>query len=378
MIYLVMFCLSSILIHFAEVSQKKRQSKLVYCFLVIISLLLSAAMAGVRDETVGSDVLGYGRGTFLSSIKYHSLSDFIAKTDLENGYCAINYIVSRFTDNPHWFYFIIALLMNIFVFWGVYRYKKAHSNFRIALAMFVYYTVFYNQSLNILRQSLAIAIILFAVNFMFEKKYVKYIILCFCAMLFHTSAIICVCFLPIYILISKYPNMKSCVFVVVGGILVVVFYNEISKYLMGKGIFPEKYERYMGSGEDFAFKWDSMIVRSPIILLGIIGYKKLSLSDKNNLFFLMMMILEVVFMQLEVFFVFAARINIYVMAFRVFYMVNITGMLISEKSTYTNAKMNAMLLDGFVMLYSVVIWWYSIIIQNNNCTFPYTSAILGI
>lgn len=374
-----MFFLSSILIYWAELSEKKRQSKVVYCFFVIISLLLSAAMAGVRDETVGTDVLVYGKDTFLVSAKYHTLSDFLARIDLESGYCAINYFVSRLTNNPQWFYFIIALIMNIFVFWGLYRYKKNNRNFSLALAMFVYYTVFFNQNLNILRQSTAIAIIIFATSYLLEKKYIQYILICLFAMLFHTSAIICVMFLPIYILVNKYPTLKSCILIMLASIVVVVFYNEISTHLIDAGIFPEKYENYFGEKESFAFKWDSLIVRSPVILIGIVNYKKLYSINKNNLFFLLMMIMEIIFMQLEVFFVFAARINIYVMIFRVYLLVNIAQLSQSNmKSINPQMATNAMMFNGFVLLYSVVIWWYSVIIQNNNCTYPYTSAILGI
>ncbi len=372
MLYLLVFAASCLLINCAEVSERRTKNKPAYWFLVGISLLLTAAMAGLRDYTVGADVLTYGNGTFYAALRNHSLISCLDRIDLEDGYVAINYFISRFTDNLHWFYFIIALLMNIFVFAALHRYKKNNA-FSEALGMFIYYCTFYNQSLNILRQSLAVAIFFLAISYMFEKKYIKYTILCIAAALFHISAIICILFLPIYVLIKKYPTLKMSILIIAGSATVVAMYAVISEWMIDKGIFPEKYIRYIGDQREFAFKWDSLIVRLPILLFGKYTFKQFKKTNYINIFLTLMIILEIVFMQLAVFVEYASRISIYVMAFRAFLLVNMILTTYKENKNHIDY--------GFaliVILYVIVVWFCSVIIQNNNFTYPYTSAILGI
>lgn len=372
MLYLIIFSVSCFLINCAERSIKKYGNKWLYGVLVAVAILLTAAMAGFRDYTIGSDVLAYGNSTFFISAHYNELDNCINGIALESGYVTLNYVISRFTNDPHWFYFFIALLMNLFIIVALHKYK-GNNKFSEALGMFIYYCTFYNQSLNAMRQSLAVAVLFLAVVYMFSEKYIKSMILCLAATLFHTSAVIFVLFIPIYILIKKYPTLKMCILIIAGSIIIVSMYSTISQWLIDKGIFPEKYDRYMVSQNEYTFKWDSLVVRAPIIILALINFKKFKEANKINVFLLLMLVCEIVFMQLAVFVEYASRINIYIMIFRVFLFYN----LISA-SYESNEKSKGYLMEAIIIVYIIVVWGYSVIILDNDGTYPYTSSILGI
>ena len=102
------------------------------------------------------------------------------------------------------FLFILQFILSTFVFKIAYDESKEDKG-TFWLYIFAYLVFWYNTSFNIIRQSLAIAILLYAFRFLMKEKYKKYYLFVFLAFLFHSSSIICI-FLP---LLKKLSTSKK-------------------------------------------------------------------------------------------------------------------------------------------------------------------------
>ena len=147
-------------------------------------------MAGVRDYSVGADVLLYGNGWFERAVQFDSLSNYLSKANeygVGVGYAFINFIISRFTNNTHVFYFLYELLQLTILYYVLKRYKDKIS---ITFAFAIYYFCYFNLSLNLLRQIMALLLVLYSYRYVEDKKIIKFIVTIFIATLVHSSAIV--------------------------------------------------------------------------------------------------------------------------------------------------------------------------------------------
>lgn len=95
-------------------------------------------------------------------------------------------IVHEFTDNYHIFFFFPALFNSIAI---IKFYKKYSTN--AAFTLLVFYSIgTYVMYIAAMKQSIAIGILLIALPYAMDKKYVKFYLLVFAAMLFHTHAFV--------------------------------------------------------------------------------------------------------------------------------------------------------------------------------------------
>ena len=150
-----------------------------------VSFLLLTFIAACRAPEVGRDTALFldvfqklhGRG-FLDTLTFSSW--------VEPGFRVLCFVISRFTANGQWLIAITALLINGSVSLFIYRHaKNIYLAFYLYLAMMLY--PFY---LNIMRQALAIAILLFAWDFLKRRCYWRYTLVVLLAACFHVSALL--------------------------------------------------------------------------------------------------------------------------------------------------------------------------------------------
>jgi hypothetical protein len=225
MIYIVIGFLFFFNIFIFE-NNNRRSAHNVYWFECVTLILL----AGLRNS-VGGDTIGYmmfwdGLPTFTELSNFN----FILAEYQPLWYC-INalskYIDSDFTT----FQIIHAAFVNISVFIFIKRYS--YSRFTAILAYYLISFLYFN--CEILRESLAISVFLFAVPSLKDKKWIKYYLLCLIAFLFHSSAII-LFFLPfVRFIYGKKISLKK---VVLSVIILNIILNPYSVNLVATNIFP--------------------------------------------------------------------------------------------------------------------------------------------
>ncbi len=241
--YILTFISSAALLY---VSGKYKRNKYFSAILVIIALLIPSILAGLRDYSIGYDVTLYGNYWFEKACSYGSMIGYLNKAreySMGIGYAAVNFLSSRISKDPHVFYFNYELLHMVLLYFGLRPFKDKIS---IPFAFLVYYFMWYNLSLNILRQSMALIIVFFSYQFVANKKPVFFAICIFIAMTFHNTAIIGVILYAVsFSLQSRVAKLFRLLIVAASGV-VILFYKQVFELLASMSIFSSnRYGHYM-------------------------------------------------------------------------------------------------------------------------------------
>lgn len=245
--YIITFVISLLLLHISEKAQKKSIKRIF----VAMALLLPSCLAGIRDFTIGWDVLLYGKGWFERACEYNSLIIFLDKANEYSvgiGYAFINYCVSRVTHNFHVFLFVYQLIQLCIVYYTVKPLKKEIS---LTFAFFVYFFSYYNLSLNILRQIMAIMIVFFGYRFILNHKPIKFVLTIIVAYTFHNTAIVGLVLYPInWALNNKLLKKLSKTLIVVGSVSAAIAYQVLLDVFAKFGLLQiERYSHYASDTE---------------------------------------------------------------------------------------------------------------------------------
>ena len=150
------------------------------------------------------------------------LNVFLAENSLlDLGGCPLFYfyqsLVHEFTDDYHFFFLFPALLSNIAIVKLIKRYSVSP-----AFSLLIFFSVgTYVMYIAAMKQSMAMAVLLFALPYALDRKYVQYYLLVILAMLFHTHAFV---FLAVPFFMGK-PWGKITWILLAAVILAMLTYN---------------------------------------------------------------------------------------------------------------------------------------------------------
>lgn len=240
------------------------------------SLLFGAAvlgpviLAGARDYTVGTDITTYGNYIFNAACDVDDLFRFLRRSrEIEPMYKALAWAVSRFTNNPHWFYLVTALLICGCTMCGLFYYRRWCS---VTLGWACFLFLFYGDTLNTMRQCLALALVFCAFPLFLEKKYLWFALLQGAAVLFHVTGLLALALPVLYILLEMLPPRWIQFFFIVGCMGVILLYSPLLGVVLRWGFLPAKFSRYMADGVAFAL--NPTILRLPFLLPVLFYYDR--------------------------------------------------------------------------------------------------------
>lgn len=185
MIYLIILSIL-LLCSFLEVKNlfNKNSTSSNWAYYSIMILLIG--LAGLRYR-VGGDTLAYIKYfESLPSLGDLNEVDFL-KAEFNPLWYLFNGIIKYVYDDFIFFQISHAVILNYVIFSFFNKYSKEHR-FTLVLFYFVFYFLYFN--MEILRESLAIAVFLCGLHFMLEKRWFKYYSLVIICLMIHTSAII--------------------------------------------------------------------------------------------------------------------------------------------------------------------------------------------
>lgn len=189
---------------------------------IIIAFGLLTIISALRKYTVGIDMnlLYAPRYNLISSVGWNELW----KINLESGYLIFCKILTYISNDVQLLIIVSSLI--VIPAYGYFIYKNS-SNVLISTILFLLLNSFF-MSMNIVRQEIAIAILIFGYQFLIKNKNISFIISVILASLFHQSAILCVLLLPI----SKMKFTKKKFFIsIVILILTIIFYDKIIEFV---------------------------------------------------------------------------------------------------------------------------------------------------
>lgn len=210
--------------------------------LCLIWLLQFGLIAALRADTIGTDLPTYKEGFF----EFVAGSDRLTSRTWEVGYVLINKLVMFVSGNFNMLMVLCTLITLGFVVYNIYQISPGPC-----FGLFLYISLgYYYASFNMLRQSLAIAISLFAYKYLLKRVFVKYMIIILFASIFHYSALILI---PLYFIVKININSKSLVILIplwlislFGAMKLIYFFEPFmgkyvsyltnSTYMQGRGI----------------------------------------------------------------------------------------------------------------------------------------------
>lgn len=369
-IYLFSFGISCLFIFLAQKNFDKNR-KILGVLASIIAILIPTILAGLRDISVGYDIKLYGLNQFQLAVNSTSFSNFLNVCDTDFGYALINYIVSRFTDNINIFLFTINFIIVVLIYLSAYHNR---NKVPMWMYMFVFYMMIYNITLNILRQSIAVAIIIYSLKYAEEKKLIKFIVGVIIAMLFHSTAIIA---LPIYFIFMVEGSKRINIYrLIILGILVIFILNffNIIEGAVNIGLISAKFLSYVDVYSENAtdFGYIDGVTRIIFLLICLFTYKEKIKYNERNKTYIFLLIIDFILMQLTSISGSAQRLAYYY-GFPTL-LIMIPQMSIGFKKRAGNTE-----LVTFCVLSILIAYWYlKFIYQDFGSTYPYTSNILGI
>lgn len=188
-IYLVSFAISILFAYEA----KRAKTRFNFVLLSIISIVVPALLAGLRDISIGIDTKNYYELVWLRSVWSRSFFDYFNKyvisrtVYIEPLFMLLAGIVEKTTGSYPVFLFCIHLIIVGCVYIGAFRLRE-HAD--PIFVLFLFYLLYYNYSLNISRQFMAMAIIFAELKRLEERKYFRYFFVVYIASLFHSMALL--------------------------------------------------------------------------------------------------------------------------------------------------------------------------------------------
>lgn len=343
---------------------------------IFLTFGLFTIMASLRSENVGNDTIVY-ISLFKSILVMDDLTAFVGRYEI--GYLYLNKLLSLIFSNPQ----IILIVTSFFTMFGFATFINKYSKVTW-LSVYLFFTLrFFDTTMNVIRLNIAIVLILFAYDFLRQKKLFNFILIVIAAFLFHRTAIV---FLLAWPITKLKFNYKTVTFIIISSLLLYIGFSSIL-YTMFK-IFPT-YQYYLDSvyldGEIRLASVMNILVGISIILLGVSAkyYKKNNLisnnivkitpnfldeekeaiNDGENM--LLLLIVGVAFTFLSFKFNLLGRVGSYFLVFSIVYLPNSINQL-------KNKKLVAVIIFIVVVLFFAYATCIQIIRPEWNRIYPYT------
>ena len=319
----------------------------IFAFLDIVLMIL---IMGFRAKTVGTDTNIYLDlyNTFARHSFFENISIFNYQ-NLEYGYVMFNTIAGHFL-NQHFFLLIVAIVIYTPIL--IFIIKKSKSPI---LSLFIFLCFgFFNQSFNISRQWIAIGILMISYNYVIKKKFWKFVLLVFCATLFHKTALVFAIIYPLSFI--KYITKNMIIIYSALSSIFILFGSQITDVL--QNIFYAGYE--LDRSGDIGL---SIFIN--IVILLTLMYFKHSFQKNNEDANLLIIIsaLTILFNILGIYMDLFSRVMLY---FKVFYIISIPNMVAS----IINDNTRHLLSISIIVLFSLF-YLYSLFTSTMFDTLPF-------
>ena len=287
--YLVAFVISIVATYLSANSSGRGFTKFLYTLFAVAPLVILAAF---RAHTIGTDTPNYvalfrdavdeGNGI----IRYIYLHP-----SFEIGFLAYNYIIAQFVKTVEVYYLITYGLIIGFTYASAMRLKDYLSP---TVFMTIYYFLYFSDSLNVMRQYIAIAFVFYAVSNLLTDRTKAYIIFTLLASIFHASAILSFLIGILYFIIKRFPLAENKVVYMVFGLIAFVAVMKMDAFAhMGLiPVFESKLQNHLNNALDGGVSNSHIMVCFSTIAFLLYSYTK---ENPVCDLFLLLLILTMIF-----------------------------------------------------------------------------------
>lgn len=364
-IYIVIFLLSILFFELGIRRLDDDSDAIPISYLWIgLSMALPVLLAALRSENIGDDVTVYVIPTFDRVIASDHLLDAIDDSEVEVLYVLLAY-VAKFISTDLWSILMLTELCVVIPFWIAFI--KLRDKINPTFALLLFYCVLYNNTLNMMRQSIALAFIVLAIAYMFHHKKFWMVFWLFVALGFHKSAALGLLLPVIFYFSRNYPlynNLSLYLCIFFGLVFVASSIATFIAFLIDEGLLDLKYLIYTEAGvfEAKVSKSSLIVVFIELLILfkAVINYGE-EYIDLN--FFFLCGIITVLFCLTGYVVVYLARISWY---FHVISFLSIPYVLSNPHllGIYKYIRWSFVSLLCFY-------WWFAFVLGGESSTIPY-------
>lgn len=354
----------------------RAKSKLIRVVFSTIAIALPVFLAGLRDITVGTDTTNYVN--IYNEASYYSESSvlyYIASgpDTIEPFFLIYNYVCSLFCNSYNDYfvvsYFIIITPIYVLAF-------KNRNLVNPIMSMLIFLFIFYNESLNLMRQYMALPFILLSMYYVINASKVKSLLFAIIAFLFHNSSVIVLIIYPLLYLLNKHHLKNHLLLYVLLFASLTVLLLSIDKLGIVSIDSSGRLSMYLGDQS-------STLSMSTVLLNITFFYLALQTSKQTKTYHL----------EIEAFAVFALLAFIFnfmsvmshtmyrlSLVFSIFSCISIPYIINYRRANRMVAKVQIApsMIKYFIVILVVTYWFFSTVIRGSNGTIPYSSSILNI
>lgn len=368
MIYLFTFFLSITFFKLADFFLDKK--KVLGILFLVIAILIPSILAGCRDLSVGTDTSFYVRDYFRDAKYARNFFAYKEKIPAEIGYATFNYLVTKIFHSISWLLFFIQGFIMLFITLSILNLKKKNL---LPWAFLVYFLLYFSNSLNMTRQTMAIAVCLYSFSNLLTGRFAKALVFAGIAIAFHLTAFIFLTVFPIYFYTSKFIKnfWLFQLLISVACIIIVLMLDTIIVTFIGAGVLAEGFDTYTSGGI-----YGSNIPASDLFLcfvffLVFVIFKQFSSLDEDRKnFFQTIFLVSIILCFAAIQSTFAVRGMYYFSFMSIVIIPLLIGNITDRKIEY--------LLWICVFSLFMLYWGLTIPYANLGETYPYKSKILNL
>jgi len=271
-------------------TQQIRLAKLFYNYntLIVFSLLF---IVGAIRYNVGVDYTTYSNLQIPKVLE----GDFFYVEPL----ASLVFIIGNFLGSYQWIFAILHLILMVFIYFAI----KENKTY-VTLSYFIFFfSAYFNSSLNLMRQSISIAIFIYAIKYIWKRKMVKYFIYIMIAVLFHKTAIL---YFPVYFIFGLKVNKKNTALFTSLILIMSISLDRILKFFT---TFFDIYTNYWGTTEmamrqvnySLTYWFLNLIILSFMLIFKFIKKDKGNTEDKRIDLYIYIQLMSVVIMIFSLF-----------------------------------------------------------------------------
>lgn len=380
-VYWLSFLISLALIGFTE-----KKHKVTFMFASVVAILIPCLVAALRAETVGTDVGIYVKPMFDAANKADNFSQywnsfwfskwrFRFVYEHEIGFSAMLYGVTKATGSLGWVLFLIQALTIVPIYSALAMDRK---NIPVWPGMMVYYFAYYNSTLNMMRQWIAMGFLLLAFQMLRRKKYFPCLLIMVVAFLFHYSTLIILPIFAVYFFLRLFRkktlvegNLRisgktfMVLLVFAAGIVLLMNLNMILSLIVKLGM--TRFTPYL-SGNALTMQIGQIIIRLPLLCMVLVSWPQFRKATPEAPFFLAILLVELLAAQMISIAEAALRISYY---FAFFSIIIVPYLFKYQKTTFHKRGVSVVLI-GFYVFY-----WFYLYVYHGSCeTLPYRFSFM--
>ena len=342
-----------------------------YVFWSAVALLVPCLIAGMRDSSVGTDVLVYAEPLYQLARQSDGLAGYYSSSwwdvwrwsgpaDYEPGFSVLVWLVAKAFGSLGAVLFSIQLLTVLPVFLALARRRDRTP---VWVGMAVYYLMFFNLSLNMMRQAVAMAVLLYGFRFLEERRPARYALCVGAAMLFHVSAALGLVVMAVYAFVgqSEASGLRRIAALAGAGLAVCALAEQISSLMRAVGL--GQYAAYLGA---VSFSISQLAVRVPPVALMVVCWRSFK-ADPCPPFFMAMAMLDILVAQLGSATLYGVRIAAY---FGFYLILGLPALLASPSGRWSRLGLYLV-----VLAYLVVYWVFMYAALGTGQTVPYSAVL---